>query len=723
MRLSDHSFRRAYHKPEDDIAGDFYLPAMSASIRYDRAVGFFSSTVFLLAWPTLKAFAMAGGKMRLICSPVLSEEDHEAFRQGYSERAEAEAAEGIAASFRRMLNSSDLQKPAIVLASLVAAGVIECKIAWVGVEAGGRPKRLFHDKVGILTDAHGDKIAFKGSMNETWPGLARDGNLESVDVYVGWRDPGELSRIRDETAYFERLWEDNWPGVTVRQFPDVARSAIISAADAGRWPEFIDEICIEIDNAARWSAEASKTSGRTPRPHQVAALEAWEARNRRGIFEHATGSGKTFTALCAIDDALRRGETPLVLVPSDLLLEQWETELRSTFSRAGMHLMICGAGHDRWRQGGGLRRWTRRRTDGPPRVVLATIQTASRDEFRGLCVQGDHVFMVADEVHRLGAASARRLFELQTGPRLGLSATPVRAGDTEGTGALMAYFGGVVPPPFTLADAIKAQTLTPYAYHVHTVCLAEDEREAWDQITERFRRLYARSGSGGDPDGNLSDRLKLLLIQRARIIKSAKAKTPMAADIVGRHYRPGQRWIVYCDDQKQLMDVKAALQRGGLPDVQEYHSAMPGDRKATLESFNERGGIVVSIRCLDEGVDIPTVSHALILASSRNPREFIQRRGRVLRRAPGKHLAYLHDVLIVPEIQNEDDPGTTILKGELARAIQFGEQAINPAAVTDLKRIAVSAGLDWQSLTGAGYELDTDDEQDSSDATASKTET
>lgn len=314
MRLSDHPFRRAYHKPEDDIAGDFYLPAMSASIRYDRAVGFFSSTVFLLAWPSLKAFALAGGKMRLICSPVLSEQDHEAFRQGYSERAEAEAAEGIAASFQRMLNSSDLQKPAIVLSSLVAAGVIECKIAWVGVEAGGRPKRLFHDKVGILTDVHGDKIAFKGSMNETWPGLARDGNLESVDVYVGWRDSGELSRIRDETAYFERLWEDNWPGVTVRPFPDVARSAIISAADAGRWPEFIDEICIEIDNAARWSAEASKTSGRTPRPHQVAALEAWEARNRRGIFEHATGSGKTFTAICAIDDALRRGETPLVLV-------------------------------------------------------------------------------------------------------------------------------------------------------------------------------------------------------------------------------------------------------------------------------------------------------------------------------------------------------------------------------------------------------------------------
>jgi hypothetical protein len=117
---------------------------------------------------------------------------------------------------------------------------------------------------------------------------------------------------------------------------------------------------------------------------------------------------------------------------------------------------------------------------------------------------------------------------------------------------------------------------------------------------------------------------------------------------------------------------------------------------------------------LDEGVDIPAVSHALILASSQNPREFIQRRGRVLRRAPGKVLAHLHDVLVVPEIQDTDDPGAAVLKGELARAIEFGHSAINPGAVTDLKRLAAAAGLDWESLTGAGFE---DDDEDLASAT------
>jgi superfamily II DNA or RNA helicase len=714
VRLRQHAFRRAYHKPEDDIAGEFYLPAVRSAVNYDRAVGYFSSTIFLLAWPSLKAFCAAGGKMRLICSPVLSDEDHEAMRDGYSERLEGAAAADIAAAFQRLLESDQFQRPAIVLASLIAAGIIECKIAWIGSEAGGRPRRLFHDKVGILTDADGDQLAFKGSMNETWPGLARDGNLESVDVFAGWRDDGELSRVQDEAAYFERLWDNDWPGVTVRPFPETARATIISAADAGKWPEFVDEICSDLDKAARWSAEAGQADGRIPRSHQVAALEAWESRGRRGIFEHATGSGKTFTAMCAIGDALRRREIPLILVPSDLLLQQWSKELRDTFSTHGLQLMICGAGHDRWKQGAGLRSWTRPVPDGPARAVLATIQTASRDEFRGMCVQGDHLFMVADEVHRLGATAARRLFELDTGPRLGLSATPVRAGDPEGTAALMEYFGGVVPPPFTLADAIRANALTPYAYHVHTVRLSQDERDEWDKLTERFRRLYARQAGSGDGDDGLSQGLKLLLIQRARIIKGARAKTPMAVEVLLRAYENGQRWIVYCDDQGQLGDVKAALRKAGIDPVYEYHSSMPGDRKATLETFNDRGGVVVSIRCLDEGVDIPAVSHALILASSQNPREFIQRRGRVLRRAPGKVLAHLHDVLVVPEIQDTDDPGAAVLKGELARAIEFGHSAINPGAVTDLKRLAAAAGLDWESLTGAGFE---DDDEDLASAT------
>lgn len=716
-RLRDHDFKRAYHKPADDVAEGFYLPAVRASVTYDRAVGFFSSTIFLLAWPSLKEFVAAGGKMRLICSPILSEGDHEALREGYTERAEIAAGRAIAESFNELMATEGLAKPAVVLASLVAAGVIDCKIAWVGDEAGGRPKRLFHDKVGILGDRFGDRVAFKGSMNETWPGLARDGNLESVDVFASWRDEGESLRVIDEADYFEKVWKDEWPGIAVRALPDTARNAIVSASDAGRWPEFVDEICLELEQAARWSAEAGKSGGRTPRPHQVAALDAWEARGRRGIFKHATGSGKTFTALCAIGDGLGRGEIPLVLVPSELLLKQWDDELRGTFGDAGLQLMVCGGGHARWRDGARLRTWSRP-GDGAPRAILATVQTASSDEFRGLIVGGGHLFMIADEVHRLGATSASQLLTLNTGARMGLSATPERAGDPEGTALIMDYFEGVVPPPFGLEDAIKAGALTPYAYNVHTVALQDDERADWIKATDEFRRLYARSmAGGGDGSDGLSARLKLLLIRRARIVKGARAKVGLAGRILAGAYQPGQRWIVYCDDQNQLADVKRSIAQSGVEDVYEYHSAMIGDRARTLEVFGERGGVVVSIRCLDEGVDIPSVTHALILASSKNPREFIQRRGRVLRRSPGKALAHLHDVIVVPETDDEDAMGGSILKGELARAIEFGGHAINPGAVADLRRLAAAAGFDWAALTENGFEADDEtDEMEMTDA-------
>lgn len=705
--LRDLALKKAYHKPEDDIASAFYLPAVAAATHYDRAVGFFSSSIYLLAWPSLKQFVAAGGRMRLICSPVLSDQDHAAMRDGYSDRADAEAAERIRDDFARLRASPNFAKPASVLASLVALGVIDCKLAWVGEAAGGRPRRLFHDKIGLLRDADSE-IAFKGSMNETWPGLSLDGNLESVDVFVSWGGERERERITDERAYFDRLWHNDWPGVVTMPLPASAHADIVSTADAARWPELVDEICLELEQASRWSPEADRPGARVPRAHQVKALDAWVDAGRRGIFEHATGSGKTFSAICAANDAFGRDEIPLFLVPSELLFDQWKDELQQAFAPKGLELLLCGAGNAGWKEGSLLRSWTQpSMVPGAPRAVLATVQTASSPAFLGLCEGGEHLFLVADEVHRLGAEGARRIFTLDSGPRLGLSATPERAGDPEGTRAILDYFRGVVPPPFGITEAVKSGALTPYAYSVHPIYLDAEEQERWQKLTDEYRRLYARAEAKGDAgEPGIAARLKMLLISRARIVKAARGKVDIAARIVRSHYQSGQRWIVYCDDQVQLGIVRRSLHSAGLDDVFEYHSAMAGDRARTLERFNTLGGIVVSIRCLDEGVDIPAVTHALILASSRNPREFIQRRGRVLRRAEGKTLAFLHDVIVVPHASDEGD-GNSILAGEIARAIEFGSHAINPASVTDLQLLAHSIGLDWAAASG-GFEIDDD---------------
>lgn len=519
--LPDLDLKQAYHKPEDDIARSFYLPCLAAALTYDRAVGYFSSAIYALAWPSLREFVSKGGKMRLICSPVLSDTDADAMSEGYAARNGAQG-EGLKNEFHRLITTPGLVKPAQVLASLVALGVVDFRIAWVGEVTTGQPRRLFHDKVGLFRDPSGNAVAFKGSMNETWPGLALDGNLESVDVFLSWAGERERARIDDEQTYFDRLWENDYPGVVTIPLPDVAREALVSASDPEHWSELVDEICIEIEAAAQWSPETQRT-GRVPRPHQVAALEAWQQQHRRGIFEHATGSGKTFTALCAIKDAFARGETVLVVVPSDLLLRQWTSELRSSFDSLDLRLLVCGGGHSEWRTDARLSAWTRASTtSGSPRAVLATLQTASTPEFIRACRGGEHLLFVADEVHRLGATRAQSVFEIHSGPRLGLSATPQRAGDPVGTAAILDHFKGVVPPPFTLFDAIAAGALTPYAYHVHRIRLEQDEQERWDKLSRDIRQLFFQMQKAASPEATI--RFQQLLIRRARVVKGARRR-------------------------------------------------------------------------------------------------------------------------------------------------------------------------------------------------------
>jgi superfamily II DNA or RNA helicase len=525
-------------------------------------------------------------------------------------------------------------------------------------------------------------------------------------VYLSWEHAREANRVKEHDAYFERLWagDAEHEGVTVKPFPEIARSELLSAADTKRWPELVDEICREIEAVEKFETKRAAT-GKILRPHQSAALTGWEGLGRRGILEHATGSGKTFTAISAMRDAFKRQEVPLIVVPSELLLDQWNDEIVENLQDVAPHILRCGAGHSKWRDDGLIGPWTRAGSD-KPRLVLSTMQTAAMPEFRSAIRQGSHVFLIADEVHRLGSTSHLQMLTLDTGARLGLSATPRRAGDPFGTDQILTYFNGIVPPPFTLQDAIKSGALTPYFYHVHTVTLTDAEQQAWDEVTKRIKRLSAQNASAKEPDPGADFQVKRMLIERARILKQADGKAGVAGGILASNFQRGDRWIVYCDDLSQLNAVRATLARAGLEST-EYHSSMTGDKEQTIRLFEVNGGIVVSIRCLDEGVDIPSVTHALILASSKNPREYIQRRGRVLRRAEGKSVAHIHDVLVLPAVaEGDEEEGTisTILGGEITRSLEFGKSALNPAAITDLERIALRYAKDYKSLLEAGYE-------------------
>lgn len=701
MSLESFEFKASYNKAEDDIAEGFYLPCMRASVRYDRISGYFGSTIYIIAWSALKEFIMSGGRMRLICSPYISDVDEAALTEGYSARNNELLAGAIKEEVEALFASPAISAPARLLAYLVSEEIIDVKIAVPGAKVGADARRMFHDKVGVFSDG-ALSVGFRGSMNETFKGLSSDGNIESIDVFPSWADARDRERLETAVDFFSRLWESAIPGVAVYSFPSEVKAILKDKAKGADWEQLLEEIKVTQNLAVKWKPD-KRSGGNSPREHQTSALEAWVSVGRRGIFEHATGSGKTFTAMCAIRDAFGRCETVMVLVPSRDLLSQWYDELARTIGDIKVYYLLCGDGYTEWRHGNTLTSWTSP-SSGQNRVIISTMDTAASPDFIRRVTQGSHLFIVADEVHRLGSPERRKIFALDTGARLGLSATPRRYGDQIGTQAIMDYFGGIIPPSFTLEDAILSGVLTKYFYYPQKLSLTQVEQARWDEITEEVRKLLARSK--GNVDFESTPRLKMLLINRSRIVKNASGKVPLALDVLRKNFKSGQKWIVYCDNIDQLKAVLRSAMAAGF-DAYEYYAGMVGDRDMTIAYFEDNGGVLVSIKCLDEGVDIPSTTHALILASSQNPREFIQRRGRILRRSKGKHFAELYDAITMPILaEGEDEKSLSIITAELSRAVQFGESAENYSGVTDLKNIAAEFQIDFNTLRNGGLEDD-----------------
>lgn len=695
-----------YHTDTHNIAAEFYGPCMRDAVRYDRITGFFSSAIYLIVWPEIVEFAKRDGRIRIICSPTLSVGDAQSIATAYTALTDAELAETLLVDYHQLLENPYLAEPAKALAGLIVDRVVDFRIAEVDPSTKASSRSMFHDKTGLFFDDNGDVIGFRGGLNETYLGLAIGGNVDSIDAWASWQGGSDAVRVHSAIERFDALWNGKPQGVKVSEVPDVALEEFSRvAAQEERWELKAEAIAAE---AYSHQTAPDPTDQVQLRCHQQRAIDAWETNDRRGLLEHATGSGKTVTAIEAIRAELTAGNRPVVLVPSALLLAQWQDELRRHLADLAVRVHPCGDGQGEWRDLLGA--WLAPTEEH--RVVVATIATATSDRFLAQLRRAEkRIFLVGDEAHRLGATGASAVFEIDATARLGLSATPHRSGDPVGTTQLLDYFGGIVDT-YTIADALADEVLTPYAYEPHLVELNDEEQQHWEELSAEISQTLARLANSDEDAGAALNHpaVRKLLITRARVIKKAAAKVQVAGRVVGQRYRQGDRWLVYCEDQDQLDEVVNTLMNLDNIPVTRYLSTMPGDRSATMRNFARNGGVVVSIRCLDEGVDVPVATHALILASSRNPREFIQRRGRVLRRAKDKAFATIHDAIVVPKPPLEPS-GKSMILGELARAMEFADHAFTLRARGQLSKAFIDAGgnLDDPDL-GGGFEPDDEDE-------------
>ena len=711
MELKDIVFKSIYYKEDSDIYEEVYRRCMENSVRYDRITGYFGSSVLFVTSSSLRVFLKQNGMVRIICSPVVSNEDYDAIIKGLNNQNNVP--KNIEKILDRQLAEIEARyagrKEVLDLfALLISSNRIQIKFAFYRVGENSEISKLMHDKIGIFTDNNGYSVMTSGSANETYNGMSPFGNLEHLNVDTLSDGEKAKDRIKMSIERFEQMWNDEIKNVPVYNVKDVPIDRIAKYRTGKDMETLLEEIKVDSDIQ-------NQALTRTPKPliiklhtYQRDILQNWRNKSRRGILEMATGSGKTFTAISAIQQSIEEyNEIPLIIVPSKLLFEQWEKQLKAVFLDKDYIPLKCGNGHNAWKKS--LSRFTS--PDFTQKAyVLATIDTASSELFISEIIGSERLFLVIDEVHTSGADKRSNIFKIRSGPRLGLSATPKRYGDPEGTQLIVDYFGGVVEPKFSLIDAIKCGSLVSYYYYPQQIYLTDEEQEKWSKITDEIRKLYAmqKSSSSNSDSQNYLERMKMLIIRRSRIVKKASGKIQLALDVIKTHYEKGQRWIIYCDDIVQAKQVKDVLEKSGYSETLSYYSEMKSDKEATLKTFEIIGGIVVSIKCLDEGVDIPSTSHALILASSQNPREFIQRRGRVLRTndTMGKKHAFIYDAITVPIPDYvEPDQFNSIIAAELSRAIEFASHAENSVfAETDLKMIANKFNIDYKITSEGGNE-------------------
>lgn len=685
--------KAVYQSDEDDLLKDFYIPALRVGRRYDRAVGFFSGAMLSFAAQGLSAFVENEGRMRLVVGGELDEEDALAIERGYDLRV---VEEKVGRSMVKAIDAIDddlFQSRLELLSWLVASGRLDVKVAL-------KRRGMFHSKIGIIEDAAGDAVVFQGSANETAYALLPDFNFESLDVFPTWRKEF-ADHFKAHLGTFDRLWSNAARGTLVVDFPAAARERLVKVARKARVPR--PEIEAALWEAALRRHAPERPDGMAPslptvlsgqpfevKEHQKAALQAWKAAGGQGILALATGSGKTVTAIYgAVVLQRQAGRLCLVVaVPYQNLADQWVDTLRLF----NVGAFACYGGAEAWR--GPVEEAVHLFNGGAwPFLCLVVVnKTLCGDAFRSVLARlpGDKVLWVGDECHHHGGPGFPGALPGHVNLRLGLSATPEHYLDGAANARLADYYGRVVST-FGLDRALKENVLTPYRYEVHLVDLTPEEADAYAELSARIARLVPGGGApgeGGDP------RLDRLLHERARLLGGAANKLPLLDRLLATA-EPSPHVLFYCSDatlpgedgpQRQVEAVSTLLHRRGWRNSRFTAREGRRERRAILDGFR-LGDIdaLVAIRCLDEGIDVPACQRAYVLASSRNPRQFVQRRGRILRRSPGKSMAHVVDFVVrVPEgVAASSSTERGLLAGELRRVAEFARLALNPGETVE----------------------------------------
>lgn len=715
MSLKDIPLKKEYRSNHGNVVTDFYIPCLKDAKLYQRAVGFFRSSSLVDISKGIGPMAEKGGKIHLVASPYLTDEDLEAIKKGYIDRdavIENAVISELSDDHLDHFSSERLN----LLANLIADGVLDIKIAFMEDE---QSIGMYHEKMGIIEDWEGNKIAFSGSMNDSY--TAMHINCDMFDVFREWANPDERERVEIKQRTFDSIWGNTEPKLEVKHFPKIDEAIIEKyrrkvpnfALDAEQFGN-IDPTTsfagktIEIASGDQSVLKERPVGARVPdsiklRDYQNVAINTWVTENYRGIFDMATGTGKTLTGLGAVarlSEDIGDELAVVICCPYQHLVEQWVEDIEKFNIRP-----IIGYSSSQQK-------------DWKKRLQNAILDQKIRKEKRFFCLVTTNatfsssfvqeqinkirspILLIVDEAHNFGAPTYARLLDDRFKYRLALSATLDRHRDDEGTALLYSFFGRKCIE-YTLKMAIDDDKLTRYKYYPVLVYLSEEELTTYENISYEMSKCITKDARGR---WKLTKQGEILALKRSRVVAGAIEKLRKLKEVI-TPYVHDNNLLVYCGatsimpensdrtdtDEGDIRQIEAVIDILGneLGMAVSRFTAMEDieTRSAIISQFQTGNGLqaIIAIKCLDEGVNIPGIKTAFILASTTNPKEYIQRRGRVLRKSPGKAFAEIYDFVTLPRPLDEVPSLTreqakrdlSLVKKEIERMKEFGELSMN----------------------------------------------
>ena len=675
MSLKDLDIKLSYIScGEENIAKSFLVPALKHTKRYRRSVGFFSSGVFGPIIDGIVALSRNGGKIELIASPQLSDEDINAINLGYQKREEI-IESAFSRDFMKELDTLDDAKLQLLVA-LIANGTLDIKIAVT--ESTG----IYHDKLGILEDFEGNTVVFYGSANESLSGYQN--NYEKIRVVKSWV-AAEVESIEDERKEFQALWDGTNPFVKIFNYKESAKANIL-----------------EVINTRKTSGGKTASAPIKLRDYQEEAINAWVNNDYHGFYVMATGTGKTWTAIFSAKQLVEKHPAMIVIcAPYKHLVKQWADDVEKAFP--GAKLIMVSSENPSWETQISQEIIRKQYKPDNQIIIISTIASFKMDRFTNVINKStEEKLLIVDEAHRFTdrPGELKETFQYM----LGLSATPFSGTSAHKGLELMEWFGGQV---FNLPieNALERGFLVPYNYYPIYVYATEDEEGKFKYHTQRILSCF-KNNKCINPD-----LLVKSLRNRLRVISMAEEKTTRIDEIINR-ISEKDHFVVYCGDGRlfdadsgkelrHIQAIKRVLTAHGFKASQFTATENMADRMELVDAFNKQEiSALAAIRCLDEGINIPSIKSALILSSNDDYREFVQRRGRILRTYGNKEFANIYDVIVLP---SNDMQGWA--KIELRRFHEYARLALNWAELeVELNDHLGAYGLTTEDVDVYDYE-------------------